>query len=151
LLHRKYLQAYWQEVINEHEKENLIPTHSRRMVVNDSTKNLSEFFQNEKQSNLSFCYNILNELVNKSYATPFYKCSTKELKHPMDLFTINLKLVSNKYMSAEEFEKDVRLMFYNCFTYNDVGEIYYLGKALESVFNNKWIKRPISQTKQKET
>jgi bromodomain-containing factor 1 len=180
LSHRKYLQAYWQYVINEHEKkkvvinehekENLTPiavSHPRRMVndshprrmINDNDshpRRMTEISQNERlnkniESNLPFCYNILNELINKSYATPFYKCSTKELKHPMDLFTINLKLENNKYTSAEEFEKDVRLMFHNCFTYNDVDEIYHLGKTLEFVFNNKWTKRPISQTKQKET
>jgi hypothetical protein len=74
-------------------------------MINDSAKSLPEISQNEKsnkniKSNLPFCYDILNELENKSYATPFYKCSTKELKYPMDLFAINLKLENNQYTSA---------------------------------------------------
>ncbi|PKY56667.1 Bromodomain-containing protein, partial [Rhizophagus irregularis] len=58
------------------------------------------------------------------------------IKNPMDLFTINSKLENNQYRSTEEFEKDIRLIFRNCYTYNDVGsEIYCLGEELESDFN----------------
>ncbi|CAB4442375.1 unnamed protein product [Rhizophagus irregularis] len=47
------------------------------------------------------------------------------INHPVDLFTINLNLENNQYTSLEDFEKDVRLIFCNCYTYNDVGsEIY---------------------------
>jgi hypothetical protein len=51
-----------------------------------------------------------------------------------------------------EFENDVHLMFHNYFfIYNDVkSKIYYLDKVLECIFNKKWIKQPISQTKHKE-
>ncbi|PKB96411.1 Bromodomain-containing protein, partial [Rhizophagus irregularis] len=57
------------------------------------------------------------------------------IKHPMDLFTIKLKLKNNQYTSLEEFENDIRLIFCNCYTYNDVeSEIYSLGKALECIF-----------------
>ena len=64
----------------------------------------------------------------------------------MDLATINSKLENDQYTIAEEFEEDIRLMFRNCYAYNDVGsEIYHLGKALESVFNKKWTENPICQ------
>ncbi|PKK62999.1 Bromodomain-containing protein, partial [Rhizophagus irregularis] len=42
------------------------------------------------------------------------------IKHPMDLFTINLKLENNQYKSLKEFEEDIRLIFCNCYTYNDI-------------------------------
>ncbi|PKC07058.1 Bromodomain-containing protein, partial [Rhizophagus irregularis] len=61
------------------------------------------------------------------------------IKHPMDLFTINLKLENNQYKNLKEFEKDIRLMFRNCYTYNDVkSKEYCSGEKLESIFNEKW-------------
>ncbi|PKY54535.1 Bromodomain-containing protein, partial [Rhizophagus irregularis] len=65
----------------------------------------------------------------------------KIIEHPMDLLTINSKLENNQYTSLEEFEKDIRLIFRNCYTYNDVGsEIYNSGEALESIFNKNGMK-----------
>ncbi|PKB97135.1 Bromodomain-containing protein, partial [Rhizophagus irregularis] len=61
------------------------------------------------------------------------------IKNPMDLFTINSKLENNQYRSTDEFEKDICLIFRNCYTYNDLGsEIYCLGEELESDFNKIW-------------
>ncbi|RGB42377.1 Bromodomain-containing protein, partial [Rhizophagus diaphanus] len=58
------------------------------------------------------------------------------IKHPMDLFTINSKLKNNQYTSLEEFEKDIRLIFRNCYTYNNVeSKVYCSGEILESIFN----------------
>ncbi|PKK62385.1 Bromodomain-containing protein, partial [Rhizophagus irregularis] len=84
---------------------------------------------------------ILHELENKSYANLFYKYIEKDkvIKNPMDLFTINLKLKNNQYTSLEEFEKDIRLIFCNCYTYNNIeSEVYSSGKTLECIFNKKW-------------
>ncbi|RGB36916.1 hypothetical protein C1646_666574 [Rhizophagus diaphanus] len=67
----------------------------------------------------------------------------------MDLFTINLKLKNNQYTSLEKFEKDIRLIFCNCYTYNDIeSEIYSSGKTLECIFNKKWNEKLILQGKQ---
>ncbi|CAB4375742.1 unnamed protein product [Rhizophagus irregularis] len=41
----------------------------------------------------------------------------------MDLFTIISKLENNQYASIEEFEKDIRLIFRNCYIYNDIGKL----------------------------
>ncbi|PKC14739.1 Bromodomain-containing protein, partial [Rhizophagus irregularis] len=63
----------------------------------------------------------------------------KEIKNPMDLFTIISKLENDQYTSIEEFEKDIRLIFRNCYIYNDIGsEMHTLGEALESTFNKVW-------------
>ncbi|PKY15748.1 Bromodomain-containing protein, partial [Rhizophagus irregularis] len=43
------------------------------------------------------------------------------IKNPMDLFTIISKLKNNQYASIEEFENDIRLIFRNCYIYNDIG------------------------------
>ncbi|PKC13724.1 Bromodomain-containing protein, partial [Rhizophagus irregularis] len=71
------------------------------------------------------------------------------IKNPMDLFTINSKLENNQYTSTGEFEKDIRLIFRNCYTYNDIGsEIYTLGEKLELAFNKIWTEKIVFQVKQ---
>ncbi|GBB84747.1 hypothetical protein RclHR1_11310004 [Rhizophagus clarus] len=70
----------------------------------------------------NFCYGILHELESKTCAHPFYKYvkSNKDIKYPIDLFTINSKLKNNQYTSLSEFEEDIRQIFCNCYTYNNV-------------------------------
>ncbi|CAB4479752.1 unnamed protein product [Rhizophagus irregularis] len=103
---------------------------------------------------INFCYDILHELEDESYANLFYKYAeedikNKDIKHPMDLFTINSKLENNQYISLEEFENDIHLIFRNCYTYNDINsEVYCSGEALESIFNKKWNEKLIFQNKQ---
>jgi hypothetical protein len=150
------LQTFWQEIIKECQKENLVPAITPKELSQSNaaitstvpssstlrvlTKDFSELQQNDskKKSISSLCCDILHELENKSYAHLFYKCVEKDAKHPMDLFTIKSKLENNQYTKLEEFEKDIYLIFHNCYTFNDAeSEIYHLGKALETVFNKK--------------
>ncbi|UZN99044.1 uncharacterized protein OCT59_000326 [Rhizophagus irregularis] len=118
-----------------------------------SAKDFSKTSQQKDIELINFCYDILHELENKTCALPF-KCIKKKdmiIKHPMDLSTINLKLKNNQYKSLEGFEKDIRLIFHNCYTYNEAGsEICYLGEVLESVFNKKWIEKITHQVKQRD-
>ncbi|CAB4473900.1 unnamed protein product [Rhizophagus irregularis] len=130
------------QVIEEYEKENLVlaqPDVSlSKKTVKIPVENYSETLQSvlpkKKFQFTDFCYDILHELENKSYANLFYKYIEKDIKkkiikYPMDLFTINLKLKNNQYTSLEEFEKDIRLIFCNCYTYNDVeSEVYSLDR-----------------------
>ncbi|UZO13414.1 uncharacterized protein OCT59_004913 [Rhizophagus irregularis] len=150
------------QVVKEYEKENLVlaqPDVSlSKKIVKIPVENYSETLQSvlpkKKFQFTDFCYDILHELENKSYANLFYKYIEKDIKkkiikYPMDLFTINLKLKNNQYTSLEEFEKDIRLIFCNCYTYNDVeSEVYSIGKALECNFNKKWNKKLILQDRQ---
>ncbi|CAB4399139.1 unnamed protein product [Rhizophagus irregularis] len=95
-----------------------------------SVKNLSEtpqldLYKNNTTFINNFCYDIFHELENESYANLFYKYAKENVKnkvieYPMDLFTINSKLENNQYTSLKEFEKDIRLIFCNCYTYNDI-------------------------------
>jgi hypothetical protein len=185
LRYAKLLQTFWQEVIKECQKENLVPatTNDVYPTVKISSKDLSknvpaittdvsptaEISSKDLSKNLpqnhvptvktpfkdlsgtsqpnistknikfNLCCDIFHELENKSYAHLFYKCVEKDVKHPMDLFTIKSKLENNQYTILEEFEQDIHLIFYNCYLYNDAkSEIYHLGEALESVFNKTW-------------
>ncbi|CAB4377914.1 unnamed protein product [Rhizophagus irregularis] len=156
----KTLQSDLQEVIKKYEKENLIlvKTSQPDILLSKKTvniENLSETSQSvltkKKFHFTDICYDILHELKNKSYANLFYKYVEKDvknkvIKNPMDLFTINLKLKNNQYTSLEEFEKDIHLIFCNCYTYNDdESEVYSSGKALECIFNKKWNEKLILQ------
>ncbi|CAB4477838.1 unnamed protein product [Rhizophagus irregularis] len=133
--------------------ETLQPDVQSEILLPKKTIKVSETLQPNFEL-INFCYDILHELENTSYANLFYKCIKNDVKnniinHPMDLFTINLNLENNQYTSLEDFEKDVRLIFCNCYTYNDVGsEIYSSGKALESIFNKKWNEKLILKGKQ---
>ncbi|CAB4487380.1 unnamed protein product [Rhizophagus irregularis] len=124
-------------------------------IVKSSAETLQPELPKKNTKIIDFCCEILYELENKSYTHLFYKYSEKNIKnkviikYPMDLFTINLKLKNNQYTSLEEFEKDIRLIFRNCYKYNDIGsEIYCSGEALESDFNKIWNEKLILQKKQ---
>ncbi|GBC04875.1 hypothetical protein RclHR1_05910008 [Rhizophagus clarus] len=135
-------------------KENLKPT------ITTITSCLNQPFQpdfSKKNIKLlnNFCYDIIYELENISYAHSFFEyvekniTNNKVIKHPMDLFIINSKLKNDEYTKLEEFEEDIRLMFRNCYTYNDVrSEVYCLSETLESVFNKKWNEKLILQDRQ---
>ncbi|UZO16285.1 uncharacterized protein OCT59_007674 [Rhizophagus irregularis] len=124
-----------------------------------SVKNLSETPQLDLSKNNitfinNFCYDIFHELENESYANLFYKYAKENVKnkvieYPMDLFTINSKLENNQYTSLKEFEKDIRLIFCNCYTYNDIkSKEYCSGRILESIFNEKWNEKIILHDRQ---
>ncbi|CAB5308690.1 unnamed protein product [Rhizophagus irregularis] len=157
-----------QEIIKEYEKENF-KSFSKKIEIlqtdiqsdislQKETSKVSETSQlNLPKKNIkliNFCYDILHELEDESYANLFYKYAekdikNKDIKHPMDLFTINSKLENNQYISLEEFENDIYLIFRNCYTYNDINsEVYCSGEALESIFNKKWNEKLIFQNKQ---
>ncbi|CAB4380802.1 unnamed protein product [Rhizophagus irregularis] len=125
-------------------KDHSITSEDHSIPTNDhfiSAKNHSKI--SYKSTNFSnFCYDILQKLDEQSNIHPFYKYDEKQedsnkiIKNQMDLFTINSKLENDQYTSTKEFENDIRLIFRNCYTYNDMGsEIYCLGEELESTFN----------------
>ncbi|CAB5207851.1 unnamed protein product [Rhizophagus irregularis] len=146
LQHEKYFQAYWCEVIKQYRKDNLIPgaIYKKNTIKKTNTKD-------NIKPDLLFCYDILYELENDPHAYPFYKYINSNyfnvtINQPIDLFTINLKLENNQYLNAEEFKKDIHLMFDNCFISNDdESDIYISGRELEDVFNKLWYIYQIEQ------
>lgn len=108
------------------------------------------------QPELRYCQQILKEFTSKKYENiswPFLEpvdpvtmdCPTyfDVIKNPMDLGTIQNKLTNGEYETASDFEKDIRLVFTNCFTFNPEGTaVNMMGHRLEAIFNEKWSKRP---------
>ncbi|GBC02521.1 hypothetical protein RclHR1_04660014 [Rhizophagus clarus] len=175
--HSRYstkLQTFWKGVIKKCEKENLLPTATT--VVSSSMKtqsDLSKISQSDFPKTLQPATAVVSSTKKTQSDLPktsdfpkilqpdhskisqldlskkMLKISVKRVKHPMDLFTIKSKLEKNEYTELEEFEEDIRLIFCNCYTYNDVeNETYYSGKALESIFNKKWNEKLILQGRQ---
>ena len=61
------------------------------------------------------------------------------IKNPMDFGTITSKL--QNYMTIEEFEKDCRLVFSNCKTFNNPETlVYQVATELDKLFEADWIK-----------
>ena len=75
---------------------------------------------------------------------------TTVVKHPMDFFTVDRKLVASnpskpdpnpvnpRYYTAEDFIADVRLIFTNCTLFNGPDHpITAMGKRVEAVFDKQ--------------
>lgn len=68
------------------------------------------------------------------------------VKEPMDLGTIQTKLTNNEYENGDQFEKDVRLVFKNCYAFNPEGtDVNMMGHRLEAVFDKKWANKPVPE------
>ena len=110
----------------------------------------------KRDAEMKFLRAIIREFKKKQhapYAYPFYepvdamKLGVPDyydvIKTPMDISTLNNKLENGQYESADEFEKDVRLMFRNCYAYNPPGsDVSNMGKQLEAIFDRKWKEKP---------
>ena len=104
------------------------------------------------QSELKFCREVLNELKKPKYdhiSHPFQQPVDpvslnipqyhKMIKRPMDISSIHGKLETGQYENAKEFEADVRLMFQNCYKFNQAEHpVHKMGKEYEKVFDEKW-------------
>ncbi|KAI8338484.1 Bromodomain-containing protein [Chlamydoabsidia padenii] len=109
---------------------------------------------------LKFCGQAIKEMKKgkyKAYSYPFlvpvdYVALNIPdyptiVKHPMDLSTIERKWSQGEYATADEFEKDVRLMFNNCYIYNPPTlPVHQMARNLEKVFNEKWQHKPAPAT-----
>ncbi|CAO3667670.1 unnamed protein product [Rhizopus microsporus] len=105
---------------------------------------------------MKFCAQTLKELKKSKYRDinyPFLQPVdvvalnipdyVEIIKHPMDLSTIEKKLNDGEYDEPEDFEKDIKLMFNNCYTYNPPSlPVHKMGRQLEKAFDEKWAQRP---------
>jgi bromodomain-containing factor 1 len=101
---------------------------------------------------LKFCEEVLAELKKPKHASfasafmvPVDPVSLNipnyfsVIKHPMDVSTIEGKVKGGEYQSAKDFERDMKLMFSNCYKFNPAGNVVHQwGKQLEEVFNDAW-------------
>ncbi|CCH46128.1 Bromodomain-containing factor 1 [Wickerhamomyces ciferrii] len=107
---------------------------------------------------LRFSQQVLKELTSKKYESfnyPFLEpvdpvalnCPTyfDYVSEPMDLSTVQNKLNNNIYENADEFERDIRLIFQNCYSFNPEGTaVNMMGHRLEAVFDKRWVDRPVT-------
>ena len=101
---------------------------------------------------IKFCEEVLIELKkpkHASFANPFMvpvdpvslniPSYFNVIKHPMDISKVEEKMKSGEISSAKDFERDMRLMFSNCYKFNPASNmVHQLGKQLEVVFNETW-------------
>ncbi|KAI6250276.1 Bromodomain-containing factor [Erysiphe necator] len=104
---------------------------------------------------LRFCDEVLSELQKSRYSSinhPFLVPVDPValgipnyfaiIKKPMDISTVARKLRDGVYLNANEFEKDVRQIFINCYKFNPEGNpVRQMGKSFEEIFNNFWAKK----------
>ncbi|KNC83241.1 hypothetical protein, variant [Sphaeroforma arctica JP610] len=101
---------------------------------------------------MKFCSQLLDEMLSAKhikYAWIFYTPVDPvalslpdyfdKIKVPMDLSLVKRNLYSGEYETPDEFAKDVRLMFNNCYTYNDANsEVFLYGQKLNEVFEARY-------------
>ncbi|KAL3617549.1 hypothetical protein CASFOL_037870 [Castilleja foliolosa] len=76
------------------------------------------------------------------------------IKHPMDLGTVQKKLLSNHYSNPMDFAADVRLTFKNAMTYNPKGHVVHdMAADMSKFFEVRWksIEKKISSTADEST
>jgi hypothetical protein len=106
---------------------------------------------------LSFCQRVLTELMdskhwhlNQPFLQPVNPVALnvpthfQVIRQPIDLSTIQHKLASGGYEEAEQFAKDMDLMFTNCTTFNrKTDPVYKSGQALNELFVKLWAQRKL--------
>lgn len=150
-------------VADSGDKKNSVAAHRpKRTIHPPKSKELPYDVRPRKKkyaAELRFCNQTIKELVSKkhyNYNFPFLApVDTVSLnipnyseivKEPMDLGTIQTKLANNQYENGDEFERDVRLVFKNCYAFNPEGtDVNMMGHRLESIFDKKWANRPVPQ------
>ncbi len=97
------------------------------------------------------CLALLKRLKEEEIAIPFLDPVDADalgipdyytvIKHPMDLNTIHTKLCLKKYRTVYDFANDVRLIWKNCFTYNQEGsDVHNYAKTLSNMFDQEFQK-----------
>ncbi|XP_020095812.1 transcription factor GTE9-like [Ananas comosus] len=98
---------------------------------------------------MRLCANILKKLMNHRYGWVFnqpvdpVKLNIPDyfsiISKPMDLGTVNKKLMSKLYVSTHQFAADVRLTFSNAMRYNPPGnDVHIMALELNNLFNLAW-------------
>jgi hypothetical protein len=97
------------------------------------------------------CYKLLLVMKNHRWAWPFNQPVDPEklgipdyfniIKKPMDLGSVEKKLLNNEYENIQEFADDVNLVWQNCMTYNQPdSDVVRMAEELKRIFAEKWAK-----------
>jgi hypothetical protein len=101
-----------------------------------------------KGQRMLFCNKIMRELFAKKHyndAWVFYEAVDyvalqipdylEKIKTPMDFGTAKAKLDDGKYTEADDYVRDIRLVFENCYTYNPPDHpVVVMAKKMQAVF-----------------
>jgi hypothetical protein len=101
-----------------------------------------------KGQRMLFCNKIMRELFAKKHyndAWVFYEAVDyvalqipdylEKIKTPMDFGTAKAKLDEGKYTEADDYVRDIRLVFENCYTYNPPDHpVVAMAKKMQAVF-----------------
>ncbi|KAJ3188601.1 hypothetical protein HDU85_004315 [Gaertneriomyces sp. JEL0708] len=98
-----------------------------------------------KAADAKICKNLLQNLKKHQAAwlflepvDPVVACAPdyyEVIKHPMDLSTVEKKLMAEEYEGPQQFVDDIQLMLNNCFVYNPpTNGVHISGKDLEAFF-----------------
>ena len=108
-----------------------------------SLKNMV-FSKSNKQFVYKKCNKILQILKDSSNADPFQQPVDplalgipdyfKIIKNPMDLSSVEAKLIANKYTSPYDFFKDLEQIWQNAFIFNTPGTLVY--QMCENISND---------------
>ncbi|KAI7901743.1 Bromodomain-containing protein [Cokeromyces recurvatus] len=125
---------------------------SRTNSLSPSTTSKS----NMTRDQIKYCGAIMRNLKKHRDAAPFLhpvdyvKLNVpdypKIIKYPMDLMTVDQKLMSAQYDAVEEFINDIRLIFNNCYKFNGPeAMISMLCQNVESAFEKSLRQMPPSK------
>lgn len=147
-------------VVGDDKKESVAAHRPKRTIHPPRFKELPYDVRPRKKKyavELRFCNQVIKELMSKKFYSinfPFLQPVDPValnipnyfdiVKEPMDLGSIQTKLANNQYENGDEFEKDVRLVFKNCYLFNPEGnDVHSMGQRLEQVFDKKWANKPV--------
>lgn len=147
-------------VADDVKKESVAAHRPKRTIHPPRSKELPYDVRPRKKkfaAELRYCNQVIKELTSKKHYNinfPFLQPVdpvalgipkyTEVVKEPMDLGTIQTKLANNQYENGDEFERDVRLVFTNCYLFNPAGnDVHSMGQRLEQVFDRKWANKPV--------
>ncbi|CBY19338.1 unnamed protein product [Oikopleura dioica] len=114
------------------EPENKKPK-KRRRWLSGAKGAIDALFAPEYQS---VSYLFYEPVDYKKLKLPDYP---KIITHPMDMGTVRQKLVDGKYSDPMEVQKDMELMFHNCYRYNPPSNsVVKAAKKLDTIFHKIW-------------
>lgn len=128
----------WSEYDLDEEYDDVTPVKRSRRL---SALSFSEF--------KTHCEKILIALMDHKDAWPFNTPVDPaqlgipdyfdKIKKPMDFGTIKTKLEGHEYVDVDEFANDVKLVFDNCWSYNEAGsDIYNMATTLAQFFEKQY-------------
>ena len=119
-----------------------------------SANNAAQDAQLLLQEQLRFCLTLIRHMKKRKDAFPFLLPVDPVLlniptyfdiiEKPMDMSTIEKKVVANTYKSIQEFRDDVHIMFANCYKFNGPeAQVSVMGQSLEKHFIKEMEKLPL--------